>query len=223
MPSKLAENILIENLLSLNAVAFLTEEPLRLKSGLVTPIYVDNRKLITHPDAWHDVIETMASLIEKWSLKYDVIAGVEAGGLTHSAALAYRLNCPTIYVRQRAKTYGDLDRIEGGNVKGLRVLIIEDHISTGLSCLDAIKTLREEGAIVTDCVSITNFDMSETAALFEETGVKTHRMIEFKRIVGQALEMGLIDAEQKKTIEEWLKTPWTWAARRGLIATTREN
>ena len=189
----------------------------------MTPIYVDNRKLITHPDAWHDVIETMASLIEKWGLKYDVIAGVEAGGLTHSAALAYRLNCPTIYVRQRAKTYGDLDRIEGGSVKGLRVLIIEDHISTGLSCLDAIKTLREEGAIVTDCVSITNFDMSETAALFEEIGVKTHRMIEFKRIVEQALEMGLIDAEQKKTIEEWLKTPWTWAARRGLIATTREN
>mgnify|MGYP003195996951 CR=1 FL=1 len=65
--------------------------------------------------------------------------------------------------------------------------------------------------------------MSETAALFEEIGVKTHRMIEFKRIVEQALEMGLIDAEQKKTIEEWLKTPWTWAARRGLIATTREN
>ena len=186
-------------------------------------IYVDNRKLITHPDAWHDVIETMASLIEKWGLKYDVIAGVEAGGLTHSAALAYRLNCPTIYVRQRAKTYGDLDRIEGGSVKGLRVLIIEDHISTGLSCLDAIKTLREEGAIVTDCVSITNFDMAETSALFEEAGVKAHRMIEFKRIVEQALEMGLIDEEQKKTIEEWLKTPWTWAARRGLIATTREN
>ena len=152
-----------------------------------------------------------------------MIAGVEAGGLTHSAALAYRLNVPTIYVRQRAKTYGDLDRIEGGSVKGKRVLIIEDHISTGLSCLDAIKTLREEGAIVTDCVSITNFDMTETAELFKEAGVKVFRMIEFKRIVEKAVEMGMINEEQKATIMEWLKTPWTWAARRGLIATTREN
>ena len=223
MPSMLAENILIENLLSLNAVAFLTEEPLRLKSGLVTPIYVDNRKLITHPDAWHDVIETMASLIDAWGLKYDMIAGVDAGGLTHSAALAYRLNCPMIYVRQRAKTYGDLDRIEGGSVKGLRVLTIEDHISTGLSCLDAIKTLREEGAIVTDCVSITNFDMSETAELFKDAGIQAHRMIEFTRIVAKAVTMGVISEEQNAVIEEWLKTPWTWAARRGLIATTREN
>ena len=152
-----------------------------------------------------------------------MIAGVVAGGLTHSAALAYRLNCPTIYVRQRAKTYGDLDRIEGGSVKGLRVLVIEDHISTGLSCLDAIKTLREEGAIVTDCVSITNFDMTETKALFEEVGVKTYRMIEFKKIVNKAVEMGVIDEALQATIEEWLKTPWTWAARRGLIATSREN
>ena len=133
------------------------------------------------------------------------------------------MNVPTIYVRQRAKTYGDLDRIEGGSVKGKRVLIIEDHISTGLSCLDAIKTLREEGAIVTDCVSITNFDMTETAELFKETGVKVFRMIEFKRIVEKAVEMGMINEEQKATIMEWLKTPWTWAARRGLIATTREN
>ena len=116
-----------------------------------------------------------------------------------------------------------MDRIEGGSVKGKKVLIIEDHISTGLSCLDAIKTLREEGAIVTDCVSITNFDMAETSELFKEAGIKAYRMIEFKRIVEKALKMKLINEEQEATIMEWLKTPWTWAARRGLIATTREN
>jgi orotate phosphoribosyltransferase len=102
-------------------------------------------------------------------------------------------------------------------------LIIEDHISTGLSCLDAIKTLREQGAIVTDCVSITNFDMAETATLFEEAGVKMHRMIAFNKVVDKAIEMGHITEEQKKTIEDWLKTPWTWAARQGLVAATREN
>lgn len=223
MPSMLAENILTENLLSFNAVSFMTEDPLRLRSGLVTPIYIDNRRLITHPDAWHDVIETMASLIEKWGLEYDIIAGVEAGGLTHSAALAYRLFRPTIYVRRAAKTYGDLDRIEGGSVAGKRVLIIEDHISTGLSCLDAIKTLREQGAEVTDCVSITSFDIDETATLFADAGVKIHSMIAFNKIVEKAVAMGHIDEEQKKIIQEWLKTPWTWAARRGLVAATREN
>ena len=76
---------------------------------------------------------------------------------------------------------------------------------------------------MTDCVSITNFDMSETEELFKETGVKTYRMIEFKKIVEKALEMKLIDEDKKEVIMQWLKTPWTWAARRGLIATTREN
>ena len=72
-------------------------------------------------------------------------------------------------------------------------------------------------------MSITNFDMAETSELFKEAGIKAYRMIEFKRIVEKALEMKLINEEQEATIMEWLKTPWTWAARRGLIATTREN
>ena len=65
--------------------------------------------------------------------------------------------------------------------------------------------------------------MTETKALFADTGVKTYRMIEFKKIVNKAVEMGMIDEEHKATIEQWLKTPWTWAAQRGLVATTREN
>lgn len=223
MPSLLAENILTENLVSLDAVKFMTEKPLRLRSGLITPIYVDNRRLIAHPDAWHDVIETMASLIEVWGLEYDFIAGIQAGGLTHCAALAYRLNSPAIYVRQHAKTFGDGLRIEGDSVAGKRVLIIEDHISTGMSSLDAIKILRAEGAIVTDCVSITNFDLAETACLFEEAGVKLHSMIRFNKLLDKAVEMGRIDEAGKQSVLEWLKTPWMWAARQGITAASSEN
>ena len=221
--SSIAEDIMAERLIRAQAVEFLADAPMRLKSGLISPVYVDNRKLFSHPEAWRDIVETMASRVEEYDLEFDIVAGVEAAGSMHAAALAYRLGLPAIMVRQKAKTYGNHSRIEGGDVKGLRVLLLEDHISTGLSCLDAIKTLREEGAIVTDCVSITNFDMTETAELFKEVGVKTYRMIEFKKIVDKALEMKLIDESTKETIMQWLKTPWTWAARRGLIATTREN
>ena len=90
--SPLARDITAENLLQIGAVNFLDEDPIRLKSGLVTPIYVDNRKLISHPDEWHDVIETMASFVEELKLEFDFIAGVESAGVSHAAALAYRMN-----------------------------------------------------------------------------------------------------------------------------------
>ena len=105
--SKIAEDILAERLLSYGAVTFYKDAPLRLKSGLVTPIYVDNRKLTAWPDAWHDVIETMASRIDQLKLDFDVVAGVEGAGVSHSAALAYRLYKPSIFVRESAKTYGN--------------------------------------------------------------------------------------------------------------------
>ena len=112
--SKIAEDILAERLLSYGAVTFYKDAPLRLKSGLVTPIYVDNRKLTAWPDAWHDVVETMASRIDQLKLDFDVVAGVEGAGVSHSAALAYRLYKPSIFVRESAKTYGNKSRVEGG-------------------------------------------------------------------------------------------------------------
>lgn len=110
--SSIAEDIMAERLLRAKAVEFLTETPMRLKSGLISPVYVDNRKLYYDPEAWSDVIETMASRVEEFGLEFDVVAGVEAAGSMHAAALAYRLRLPAIMVRQKAKTYGNLSRIE---------------------------------------------------------------------------------------------------------------
>ena len=172
--SRIAEDILAEHLVRRGAVSFLLESPMRLKSGLVTPIYVDNRKLTAYPDAWRDIVETAASRIHQLELEFDVVAGVEGAGVSHAAALAYRLGKPSIFVRQQPKTYGNRSRVEGADVKGKRVLIIEDHISTGLSLLSAIEGLKSEGAIVTDCLAITSFGMDETRNLFRQENGAYH-------------------------------------------------
>lgn len=221
--SRIAEDILAEHLVGSGAVLFFPEAPLRLKSGLITPIYVDNRTHISHPEAWHDIIETMASRIKEKGLEFDVIAGVEGAGVSHAAALAYRLNKPHVFVRQEAKTYGNKSRIEGGDIKGKRVLIIEDHISTGLSLLSAVAALREEGALVENCLAITSFEMDETIKLFEQQSFKMHEMIAFEVVIDKAVEMGKLQAEQKETLMDWLANPWTWASRHGLVPQTTEN
>ena len=151
--SKIAENILAEHLINNGAVSFLTERPMRLKSGLITPIYVDNRRLTAVPEAWRDILETMATKVVELGLEFDIVAGVEGAGVSHAAALAYRLNKPSIFVRQAAKTYGNKSRVEGCDIAGKRVLLIEDHISTGLSLLSAVEGLKAEGATVTDCLA----------------------------------------------------------------------
>lgn len=219
--SPIANDILAGHLINYGAVSFMTDAPMRLKSGLVTPIYVDNRSLTGHPDAWRDIIETTCSRIAQLGLKFDIIAGVEGAGVSHAAALAYRLGKPSIFVRQRAKTYGDHSRVEGPSVKGKRVLIIEDP--TGLSLLSAVEGLKAEGAIVEDCLAITSFGIDETTKLFEKENVTCHELLDFTLVLEKAVEMGKIDEEKKLLLIDWLANPWTWAARNGLTPTGNEN
>lgn len=221
--SKIAQDIMAEHLLSHNAIVFLKDKPMRLRSGLVTPIYVDNRILPSYPEAWRDIVETMASRIVELKLNFDVIAGVEGAGTSHGAALAYRLGVPFITVRRASKNYGNLSRIDGVDVKGKKVLIIEDHLSTGVSLLDAAKVLRDAGATVSDCFAITNFDMPETTKIFEKNHITAYQLLPFAFIVEKAQKMGLIDEIEKAEIEAWLDTPWTWAAQKGLLAQATEN
>ncbi|MDO5531199.1 orotate phosphoribosyltransferase [Sutterella sp.] len=221
--SPIANDILAGHLVKYGAVSFLTDDPMRLKSGLVTPIYVDNRSLTGHPDAWRDIIETTCSRISQLGLEFDIIAGVEGAGVSHAAALAYRLGKPHVFVRQRAKTYGDHSRVEGTSVKGKRVLIIEDHISTGLSLLSAVEGLKEEGAIVENCLAITSFGIDETSKLFKKENVVCHELLDFTLVLDKAIELGKLEASKKETLIDWLANPWTWAARHGLTPTGNEN
>ena len=115
-----------ETLLGIRAVRFSVDFPLTFKSGIVSPIYVDCRKLIYHPQAWHTVINSLKATTETLSLNSDVIAGIAVGGVPHSSALAYSLQIPSVFIRKENKGHGQARRIEGGIVKNREVLLLED-------------------------------------------------------------------------------------------------
>ena len=138
-------------LLDIGAVGFSPDSPITFTSGMQSPVYVDHRRLIYQPAAWHVIIEGFKSLIESRGLQFDLIAGVAVGGVPHSSALAYIMNMPSVFIRKESKSHGTGRRIEGGAVEGCRVLLVEDLVTTGGSSLSAVEALRESGAQVQRC------------------------------------------------------------------------
>src|SRR5215813_8298696 len=112
-------------LLEIDAVGFVPDMPIRFKSGILSPVYIDNRRLPYHPQQWHIVIEGFQSLIGRESLAFDAIAGVAVGGVPHSSALAYSLNCPSVFIRKEAKEHGTKKLVEGGDVARQHVVLVE--------------------------------------------------------------------------------------------------
>lgn len=198
-------------LLAIHAVGFTPQAPVTFKSGIRSPVYVDNRRLPFHPQEWRRVIEGFVTLIESRTIEFDVIAGIETAGIPHSAALAYTLERPSVFVRKEAKTHGTRSRIEGGDVAGRRVLLIEDLVTTGSSSLSGIAALREAGAQVTDCLAILSYDFEEARAGFEAAAVHLHTLTSFADLLSEArltLPSTTIDA-----VEDWLRDPHGWAER----------
>jgi len=202
-------------LLQIKAIGFAPETPIQFKSGMLSPVYVDNRKLPFFPEVWQEVVRGMASVIESEALKFDVIAGIETAGIPHSAALSYVLQKPSVFVRKKIKDHGTKSRIEGGEVGGKTVLLIEDHVTTGGSSLAGVTALREDGARVTDCVSITSYAFTESVESFEQASVKLHTLTDFESILKVARAQNLIEPELKASVEAWMRDPWGWGEKHG--------
>ena len=199
-------------LLDIGAIGFSPAAPITFKSGIRSPVYVDNRQLIYQPAAWHIVIEGFKSLIESRSLQFDLIAGVAVGGVPHSSALAYIMSAPSVFIRKEIKGHGRGRRIEGGAVAGRRVLLVEDLITTGGSCLSAVDVLREAGAIVSDALAILSYGFGEARAAFVRADVALHTLTDFETLLELALEGQTVNAEEARLIRHWLKDPYAWAA-----------
>lgn len=195
-------------LLRINAVGFSIANPIVFTSGIKAPVYVDNRKFPFWPEQWHLVIEGFQKTIEEQQIPFDVIAGIETAGIPHSSAFAYKLHTPSVFVRKKAKEHGTKGKIEGGNVVGKRVLLIEDLVTTGGSSLAGVQALREAGAIVTDCLVIVTYGFGESQKAFEEAQVNLHALTSFVAILQEAEKLAKITPKERETIQTWLQNPY---------------
>ena len=202
-------------LLDAKGVGFAPQAPVTFKSGIVSPVYVDNRRLPFVPAAWRVVIEAFRQVIAGDALRFDVVAGIEAGGIPHSAALGYALQMPSVFVRKQAKEHGQKKAIEGGEVAGLTVLLIEDLVTTGSSSLAAVEALRNEGALVNNCLTIVSYGFPQAKDGFAQAGVKLCALTNFGVIVSEAYSAGLFSEQELAVIEDWRANPLQWGEKYG--------
>lgn len=196
-------------LLSIKAVTLNFQRPYRYSSGLLSPIYCDNRLIISYPEKRKIAISALLHLIKENNLQFDVIAGAETAGIPHAAWIADRLNVPMVYVRDKAKNHGKKNQIEGRLKQGQKVLVVEDLVSVGKSAIAASLVLRQF-ATVKDCITIFSYQLSKAQQNFAEAKLNYYTLSDFKTLIKVAITEGYITEEEKKKALAWNNNPENW-------------
>lgn len=200
-----------EVLLQINAIKLSPQEPFAWASGWKSPIYCDNRIILSYPTIRNYVREEMAKYIEKEYGKPDVIAGVATGAIGIGMLVAEYLNLPFIYVRPTAKGHGRQNQIEGFIESGQNVVVIEDLISTGKSSLNAVTALKDAGINIKGMVAIFTYNFNVAKENFEKEGIRLNTLSNYENLIEQALETNYISKEESKTLSEWNTNPSEWS------------
>jgi len=207
MPDSTRATAVARALLDAGTVTLRPDDPVTFKSGLRSPVYVDNRRLIFQPRPWRVVVEAFAAELPADEV---VIAGVESAGIPHSSALAFSAGLSSVFVRKAAKEHGLARRIEGGDVAGRRTILVEDMVTTGGSSLSAVTALREAGAVVADCFAIITYGFAEAREAFSAAAVRLTTLTTFETVVAEALARGTIDQRAAELVRAWLADPHAW-------------
>ena len=201
-----------EVLLQINAIKLKPNDPFTWASGWKSPIYCDNRIVLSFPPIRNYIRESMGKHIEKQYGKPDVIAGVATGAIGIGMLVAEYLGLPFIYVRPDAKGHGRKNQIEGFVESGQNVVVVEDLISTGKSSLNAVKALREAGINVKGMVAIFTYGFDIAAKNFEKENIHLNTLSNYESLLEEALETNYISEKELKTLSEWNTNPSEWNA-----------
>lgn len=196
-----------ENLLKIKAVFLRPDEPFTWASGIKSPIYCDNRLILTAPEA-RDVVENaIAETVKKEYPEAEALFGTSTAGIAHAAIAGHILGMPMGYVRGSSKDHGRNNKIEGKLEAGTKVVVVEDLISTGGSCIDVVEALREAGAIVLGIVSIYTYGMKKGLERLKEANVKNVSLTDFDTVIGVAAETGYIKASDVERLKAFRDNP----------------
>lgn len=202
-----SEKIVAAQLLSIGAVFLRPQDPFTWASGIKSPIYCDNRLILTAPEARVIVEQAIADKVKELYPQADVLMGTSTAGIAHAAIAASILNMPMGYVRSSAKDHGRTNKIEGKLSAGDKVVVIEDLISTGGSCIDVVEALREAGAEVLGVVSIFTYGLKKGLERLAEANVENHSLSNLDALVDVAAEEGYIAKDDIARILKFRSNP----------------
>lgn len=199
-----------EILLQIKAIKLNPQTPFTWASGWKSPIYCDNRVILSYPPMRNYIRAEIAKQVEKIHGKPDYIAGVATGAIGIGVLVAEYLGVPFVYVRPEPKKHGRQNQIEGHLEKGKSVVVIEDLISTGNSSINAVKALRKEGAHVKGMLAIFSYGFSVSMENFKTTEVELHTLSDYEHLIEQAYETNYINKTEANTLKTWRKDPANW-------------
>ena len=201
------EKEIAKALLGIKAVFLCPDSPFTWASGIKSPIYCDNRLILTSPEARDLVEKSIAEKVKELYPEAQVLMGTSTAGIAHAAIAAHILGMPMGYVRGRAKDHGRNNRIEGRLEPGQKVVVIEDLISTGGSCIDVVEALRGAGAEVLGVVSIFTYGMKKGLERLASANVENHSLSNFDTLVEVAAEEKYIAPEDVDRLRRFMANP----------------
>ena len=201
------KKIIAEDLLKIKAVFLRPNEPFTWASGIKSPIYCDNRLTLSDTQVRNDVENGLAALIKEHYPQAEVLMGTSTAGIAHAAITATILNLPMGYVRSGAKDHGRGNQIEGKLLPGQKVVVVEDLISTGGSCIEVVNVLREAGADVLGIVSIFTYGMKKGLERLAAAEVKNVSLCDLDTLVEVAAEKAYIEPADKDRLIQFRNNP----------------
>lgn len=210
MDMQSVEKAVAKSLMEIKAVLLRPETPFTWASGWKSPIYCDNRKILSYPEIRENVCRWMADIIQKQYPDVEVIAGVATGAIAHGYLVAHMLGKSFCYVRPKPKDHGTGSQIEGILEPGKKVVIVEDLISTGMSSLAAKNALVNAGADIMGMVAIFSYNFLQARKAFEDANVELTTLSNYDTLVEVAHEIGYIKQSEIDVLKEWRISPSTW-------------